>query len=179
VFDDTTTYAVKVFYRRNCHSPMFFPAKEGYLLFADDNENEPVLRDSSDPPAVRWLPQNKYKEKRGMVDLDDRAVNADKGVGFTRARPPKWTSWVPVRIQAMAKADNKLFCAGQPDVLDKKDPFGAFQGRKGSILLTVDAGTGKTLAEQKLDAAPVTDGLIASNGKLFISMMDGSIRCFK
>ncbi|MHC4542518.1 MAG: outer membrane protein assembly factor BamB family protein, partial [Planctomycetota bacterium] len=38
--DGEKTYAVRVFYRRNVHSPMFFPGKEGYLLFADLNTNE-------------------------------------------------------------------------------------------------------------------------------------------
>ena len=31
VVDDERTYAVRAFYRRNVHSPMFFPGKEGYL----------------------------------------------------------------------------------------------------------------------------------------------------
>ncbi len=43
VVDDQKTYAVRVFYRRNVHSPMFFPGKEGYLLFADANTNEPQI----------------------------------------------------------------------------------------------------------------------------------------
>ena len=43
VFDDLKTYAVRVFYRRNVHSPMFFPAHEGYLVFADANSNEPQI----------------------------------------------------------------------------------------------------------------------------------------
>ena len=40
---DEKTYAVRAFYRRNVHSPMFFPGKEGYLLFADRNSNEPQI----------------------------------------------------------------------------------------------------------------------------------------
>jgi hypothetical protein len=158
---------------------MFFPGEEGYLLFADDNDNEPVLRDTDDAPAVEWLPQNEYFASKGMTGLDAKALDFDKGVGFTRAKPAKWTSWVPVRVQAMAKTSDKLFCAGQPDVFDENDPFGALEGRKGGVLLTVSAKDGKTLAEQKLDVAPVSDGLIAADGKLFIAMKDGSVRCFE
>lgn len=40
VVDAENTYAVHPFYRRNVHSPMFFPGREGYLLFADRNHNE-------------------------------------------------------------------------------------------------------------------------------------------
>jgi len=42
-FDDQTTYTVKYFYRRHGLSPGFVPAEAGYLLFADDADNEPIL----------------------------------------------------------------------------------------------------------------------------------------
>ena len=41
--DDKKTYAVQAFPRRNLQSPLFTPDKNGYLLLADDNDNEPVL----------------------------------------------------------------------------------------------------------------------------------------
>ncbi|KKL64331.1 hypothetical protein LCGC14_2166110, partial [marine sediment metagenome] len=43
VVDEKTTYAIKQYTTRNLLSPMFFPQTKGYLLFADDNDNEPIL----------------------------------------------------------------------------------------------------------------------------------------
>ncbi len=179
VFDDATTYAVKVFTRRNRHSPMFFPGQEGYLLFADDNSNEPQLvgYDRKLKP-VEWLPQNEYQSSRGITKLNARAEDFDKGVGFTRTKPPKWATWIPVRIQAMVRAAGILFVAGPPDVLDPKDPLAAFEGRRGAELWAVSASDGKKLSELKLDSPPVLDGLIAANRRLYLSTKDGKVTCF-
>jgi len=42
----------------------------------------------------------------------------------------------------------------------------------------ISAGTGETLAECRLDALPVFDGLIAAGGRLYLSTMDGKMLCF-
>ena len=40
------------------------------------------------------------------------------------------------------------------------------------------ANTGQKQAEHKIAAVPVWDGLIAAEGKLFVSLMNGSVVCF-
>jgi len=182
VFDDEKTYAVRVFYRRNVHSLMFFPGKEGYMLFADLNTNEPQIvgeQGSSEP--VKWLPQSDYSRGRGdeMRKLGSKAFGLDKMVGYTRAELPVWTQWLPVRIRAMVKAGNALFVAGPPDALDPDDPLGAFEGRKGAVLWAVSAEDGKKLAEYKLEKTPVFDGMAAARGRLYIACQDGSILCMQ
>ncbi len=179
VVDDTKTYAVRVFYRRNVHSTMFFPGKEGYLLFADFNTNEPQL--VGEPgwrKPLAWLPQS-HIPREGNPGLDNvsRGFGADKGIGYTRAEPPVWMEWLPVRIRAMVKAGDTLFVAGPPDVLDPKDPYAAFEGRKGAKVLAISAENGKTLSEVDIASPPVFDGLIAANGRLFASLRDGSVIC--
>jgi outer membrane protein assembly factor BamB len=170
-----TTYAVKCYARRNRHSPMFFPGTDGYLLFADDNENEPVLMGKDGTPKpVKWLPK---PHKAIGWTLTTPAVNRDKGTGFTRSRPPKWAEWVPVRIRAMVLAGDTLFAAGPPDVLDKDDPLAAFQGKKGARLLIVRAADGTTVAERKLGQPPVFDGMIAARGRVFIANRAGEVLC--
>jgi len=54
VVDGERTYGVKVFYRRNVHSPMFFPGKEGYLFCLPTAA--PTSRRSSGrrAPASHW-----------------------------------------------------------------------------------------------------------------------------
>ncbi len=180
VVDDRATYAVRVFYRRNVHSTMFFPGREGYLLFADRNANEPqIVGEPGSRPPMKWLPQSDYSRGRGgqMMKLGSQAFGKDKLIGYSRAEAPLWTLWVPVRVRAMVKTRDVLFAAGPPDVYDPDDPFAAFEGRKGAVLLAVSAGQGKKLAERKLDAPPVFDGMIASAGRLFVSLTDGTVAC--
>jgi len=146
------TYAVQAYPTRNLQSPLFTPGGKGYLLFADDNDNEPVL-----PDYTRGVP---------------------KGIGFTRKNPPAWFKWVPVRIRGMVLAGKHLFVAGAPDVVDPDDPMAAFEGRKGAVLRAHSAADGKKLAEIKLDAPPVFDGLIAAGGRLYLVTVDGKVVCF-
>jgi hypothetical protein len=145
------TYAVQAYPSRNLQSPLFNPGEKGYLLFADENDNEPVLAD-----YTRGVP---------------------KGIGFTREKPPAWFEWVPVRVRGMVLAGRHLFVAGPPDVVDTDDPMAAFEGRKGTLLRAHSALDGKILAEYKLDVPPVFDGLIAANGQLYVSLENGTVLC--
>ena len=145
------TYAVQAYPSRNLQSPLFTPGAKGYLLFADENDNEPVI-----PDYTRGVP---------------------KGIGFTRRQPPVWHHWVPVRIRAMVLAGKTLFVAGPPDVLDPDDPMAAFEKAKGGLLWVVSASDGKKLAEYQLEFPPVFDGMIAANGQLYISTRDGRLLC--
>jgi len=149
---DQKTYAVQAYPARNLQSPLFTPGKDGYLLFADDNDNEPVI-----PDYTRGVP---------------------KGIGFTRQRPPVWFHWVPVRIRGMVLAADVLFVAGPPDVVDPDDPMAAFEGRNGAVLQARSAADGKTLAEHRLDAPAVFDGVIAAAGRLLMCSTDGNVICF-
>ncbi|MFW6107327.1 MAG: PQQ-binding-like beta-propeller repeat protein [bacterium] len=145
------TYAVQAYPSRNLQSPLFTPSEKGYLLFADRNDNEPVL--------------------------DPRTRGTTKGWGFTRAEPPVWHQWVPVRIRAMVLAGKHLFIAGPPDAVDPEDPMAAFEGRKGAVLRIHSATDGKTLRELALDAPPVFDGLIAAGGRLYLAGQTGRLTC--
>ncbi|MHC4506863.1 MAG: PQQ-binding-like beta-propeller repeat protein, partial [Planctomycetota bacterium] len=181
VFDDERTYALRVFYVRNVHSPMFYPGKQGYLLFADKNTTEPqIVGEQGAKAPVRWLPMSDYAYGRGkgMRKLESAAFGKDKGVGYTRNEPPVWKTWVPVRIRAMVLAGGTLFFAGPPDVFDPKAPMAAFEGGKGAALQAVSAADGKRLAEHKLESPPVFDGMIAAGGRLYVSTLDGKVRCF-
>jgi len=77
----------------------------------------------------------------------------------------------------MVAAGPTLFVAGPPDVAEDADPYAAFEGRKGALLWSVAAADGRKLAELKLDAEPVFDGLIAAGGRLFMTTRDGRLLC--
>jgi len=77
----------------------------------------------------------------------------------------------------MVKAGDTLFVAGAPDVFDPKDPYAAFEARKGAKVVAVSAKDGKKLYETPLEYPPVFDGMIAAGGRLFASLRDGSVVC--
>ncbi|MHC4371275.1 MAG: hypothetical protein ACYSW8_26985, partial [Planctomycetota bacterium] len=91
----------------------------------------------------------------------------------------KWSTYIPIRVRAMALAGDKLFVAGPPDVVPDNDPLAAFEGRMGADFCAVSASTGEKLSElEHLESPPVFDGLIAARGRLYISTADGRVRCF-
>jgi len=94
-------------------------------------------------------------------------------------KSPIWQTNVSVRPAGIVRAGNTIFIAGSPDVVDPKDPHGAWEGRKGGVLLAFSAADGRKLSEYKLPAPPVWDGLAAAGGRLYIGLMDGSVVCWK
>lgn len=126
------------------------------------------------------LPQSDYprgKKQSEVRALESEAFGLDKMIGYTRAEPPVWMTWLSVRIRAMVKAGDTLFVAGAPDVFDPEDPYAAFEGRKGAHLVAVSATNGERLSETRLESPPVFDGLIAARERLFASLENGSVVC--
>ncbi len=157
VFDDKTTYSVKVFERRgpgNHFRSGFFETGSGYMICADDNSNESVQ-------------STKIKGAEG--ERPDQI----------RSEPPKWTRRLPVRVRAMVLAGDTLLTAGPPDEIPAGDPLAALQGRKGAILTAISTKDGKTIAESKLAHPPVFDGMAAAGRSLFIVLKNRQIVCFK
>ncbi|UCD56238.1 MAG: PQQ-binding-like beta-propeller repeat protein [Candidatus Hydrogenedentota bacterium] len=174
VFDESTTYAVKYFYRRFQWSPLFIPAEHGYLLFADDNDNEPILEEKGQPArAINWLPKETLSDKHRR---GGRGV--EKGTGYVRQRPEKWQKMIPLRIRAMVLAGDCLFAAGIPDILDPKDPLAAFEGRKGALLEIFSTRDGSRLKSYPLPSMPAFDGMSAAGGRLYLATRDGKVCCF-
>jgi hypothetical protein len=174
VFDDSATYAVKCFYRRIQWSPVFFPAEQGYLLFADDIDNEPILDEKGKKStAIRWLPEGAYtdRHRRG-----GRGV--EKGTGYVRQHPAKWQKMIRLRVRAMVLAADRLLVAGPPDVIEEGDPYAAFDGRKGASLQIFSASDGALLKEYPLASPPVFDGMAAANGRLYLCDKADRVLCF-
>ena len=97
----------------------------------------------------------------------------------------------------MVLAGRNLFLAGPPDVADEEKTFGfvygaddeihrqmrsqeeAWQGKRGALVWVVSADTGEKLAEHKLPAIPVWDGMIAASGRLYAALQDGTVLCLR
>ncbi len=97
------------------------------------------------------------------------------------ATPPKqyrWTQELPLLVRAMVLADETLFLAGPPDGGKLAQLPAALEGRSSGLLQAVSTSDGEKLADYRLDAPPVFDGLVAADGKLYLATMDGSVICF-
>jgi outer membrane protein assembly factor BamB len=90
---------------------------------------------------------------------------------------PLWQQRLGIRVTAIVRAADTIFVAGSPDVVDPKDPYGAWEGRKGGALAAFTARDGEKVAEYKLPSPPVWDGMAAADGRLYISTSDGGIIC--
>jgi hypothetical protein len=89
-----------------------------------------------------------------------------------------WAQRIPVRVRTMVSTNDLLFTAGPPDIVDTEDPLGAFEGRKGGLLNIFDKLTGRRLTQYKLDSPPVFNGAAVANGKLYISLEDGTLASY-
>ena len=49
----------------------------------------------------------------------------------------------------------------------------------GAVLQAINADTGEPLTSFKLTSPPVFDGLIATDGRLYLVTMDGKIVCYE
>lgn len=106
-----------------------------------------------------------------------------------------WNRDIPLMVQAIAIADNTLFVAGPPDVLDEETAFerlragdpriqealanqsASLSGKRGAKLLAVSLEDGKTLGELTIHNLPVWDGMAIANGRLFMSTTAGEVVC--
>jgi outer membrane protein assembly factor BamB len=150
VFDETSAYGIRAYKQPGNVNAHFTPGAEGYVLFANDHKQ---------PKLDKPLP--KPKRRRGATSVD------------------RWTVRIPLRSQAMVLAQDVVFVAGTPDVVDPDDPWAAYDGRKGGLLWAVSTKDGARLAEYQLDSPPVYDGLAAVAGHLLMSARDGQVRCYR
>ncbi|MBT3193267.1 MAG: hypothetical protein HN341_11995, partial [Verrucomicrobia bacterium] len=90
-----------------------------------------------------------------------------------------WTAQIPIAGHAVLKASDKLVVAGVPmrEGYTRDDMAASYAGTKGGLLWTLSAESGKATGEIELPAPPVWDGLAAVEGRIFVSLKDGSILC--
>ncbi|NOR66524.1 MAG: PQQ-binding-like beta-propeller repeat protein [Woeseiaceae bacterium] len=102
---------------------------------------------------------------------------------------------LPFFARALVLAGETLLVAGPPDMIDETVAWGSFEkervratlkqqeaaleGKHGGLLWAVSAQNGKKLGEYKLESPPVFDGMAVVDGQLFMSTLDGCIRCWK
>ena len=162
VFDDKRVYG---FGRKPQYYRWTTPME--YMLFASPKQ----------PPVVKIA-----KDKRkGLGSMPPTAFHTD------------WRQDLPILVRAMVLADDTLFLAGPEDLFDEHKTLNsldadgtqkllarqaaALQGRRGAVLRAVSIADGSKLSEQKLDDVPTFDGMIAANGRLYYTTVNGRVVC--
>jgi outer membrane protein assembly factor BamB len=102
-----------------------------------------------------------------------------KGNGASKKLAKRWSIHVPVKVTSMVVAGDTIFAAGTPDVIDPKEPWAAYEGRRGGVLMAISAKDGTVMSSRKLDAAPVMDGLTLQRGRLIVTTIDGKVQCLR
>jgi hypothetical protein len=130
-----------------------------------------------------FLATGDWKLRQGMPKADQSALDY------------KWQVDKPdIQVRAIVVADETLFIAGPPDVVDEEEAFFAMddesvlaklaeqsellRGKDGGRLWAISTQNGKRLVEYKLNSLPVWDGMIAANSKLYLTTMTGDVMCF-
>jgi len=152
VFDEKTVYGIAAYEKfvTKSYSHDIFTPGQGYRLFAADIG-------TASPGASN---------------------QSGKRAGDKTTSSLKWQERVSVRGHAMVLTGEHVYLAGAPDVVDEKDPWAAFEGRKGGALEVFSKDNGQRLSESRLDSIPVHDGMAAANGKLYISLQEGNLVCY-
>ncbi len=122
-----------------------------------------------------------------------------KGAGRYKHVQHDWTRDVPLHAYGLVLAGDVLFLAGPPKIdtsrtrellstlatddynflPDLKNATETFMGAKGGLLCAVNKRDGTEQMQMKLPSIPVFDGLIAANGRLYMSMKNGVVVCMK
>ncbi len=90
----------------------------------------------------------------------------------------RWSQRLPVRIRAMVLAGQSLVFAGPPDRVPADDPLAAFEGRCGAELVAFSTADGEHSWTIPLEVPPVFDGLIAAQGRLYLTTTDHRLTCY-
>jgi outer membrane protein assembly factor BamB len=151
VFDAKSIYGVRARDSASDNGGFFAPAARGYELLAADL---PPFAAGEDRQAKRALGKKKPPLRK------------------------RWSIRAPWRVTSMVLAGETLFAAGTPDTIDPDDPWAAYEGRRGGVLLAIASDDGRVLAQYKLESPAVLDGLAAAHGRLYVSSADGKVLCF-
>jgi len=148
----------KQFYEVRGYTPgrisPFDPRPNGYMLFA-----------------------GVYSQANKTISQKRAGKKTPRKVAIRSVAEELWTSHIPLAGKALVLAGDTLFVAGTPVAFPADDLAKAYEGKMGGVLWAASASTGEKVAECKLDAAPVWDGMAVANGHLFISLQDGRVMC--
>lgn len=144
------------------------------------------------PEAIDRVKQ--WSQKSGRDAVFNRHFTMQAPLTDRLAPQLQWSvAEPPLHARAMVATRDTLWVAGPPDVLDENEAYerpqdaeikaaiarqdAAYEGDHGASLLGLSKDGGQTVAQLKLPAIPVWDGMVATQGHLFVAARDGSVLC--
>ena len=110
-----------------------------------------------------------FRADKRVKPIEKKLSNNNKAL-VKHLRPAKvmyrWSRDVPIVARAMVLAGETLFAAGA-------------DGENGAAVMAFAVKDGADLGRCKINSEPVFDGLIAANGRLYLSARDGHVICLK
>jgi len=177
VFDADHAFGAQSYYSWQKYSPWKWPADHTGHHHQKYSRYQPSMF----PFGVRLYCQANEPVTAGVTTPDMSNI----GPNFHRWGKPtlssnashEWSQKMPAQIRAMVLTNKILFAAGW------KDSIAIFRELKAEetgkpALWAIDRTTGETLAEYPLPAAPVFDGMIAANARLYITLQNGEVACY-
>ena len=161
--------------------PVFYAS-----LDQDDARDESGFRNHG---TVSGAKPDEGQSGRGM-----RFTGRATGTGLSLV-DRKWTRDTPFYVRAMLLADDRLFIAGPPDLIDEERMFDrimqgdatvsselaaqekALAGHQGGLMRAVSTRNGDVLGEYRLPAPPVWNGMAAVPNRIYISTTQGMVIC--
>jgi outer membrane protein assembly factor BamB len=166
-------------------------APAGRILVADQNH---VYGFGRRPEYFRWTTPLEYqlfssKKLPALVVTKDSRGRENQRIEY------EWNEPIPLLVRAMLISGETLFLAGPPDLVDEEEAAGrisdpkvqerliaqneALEGSQGGVLWVVSAADGTKIAEYKIAAPPVFDGMALANHQLYVSTIDGHVICLQ
>jgi hypothetical protein len=117
--------------------------------------------------------------KAAQPPSEDFLRNRGKGKGqiVAVADEKTWSHVTSMHVRGMVLAGDTLFVAGPQG--DWMGSAAIYDGKEGVVLAGVSTKDGRTVAEHRLPASPVYDGMSAAGGRLYISLTDGRVLCLQ
>jgi len=185
VFDDARVYGFDRKPEYLCNASV-----QEYYLYGADRE---VAAESIQRVQMASRRIDAASPSRG-ASSSDWAIRKKFSLAAQSAASFHWAEGnLPIQARAMVLAGKTLFVAGPPDVLDEemalRNPdapairakldaqVAALRGRRGGQILAIAADDGKLLAARELGAMPTFDGMAASQGRLYLTTVDGKVLC--
>ncbi|MBT4819843.1 MAG: PQQ-binding-like beta-propeller repeat protein [Lentisphaerae bacterium] len=142
----------------------------GVMMVYTDESLWVVRRGGGSKYTLSRMPNVPFSPgEKPLPDFRDMA----KGTGL----PVTWQQSLNARPRAMIMSGGNLFFGTAPIAVPEDDPNAAYEGRMGGMIWVAAAKDGAKIAEYKLPAPVVWDGLSAAHGRVYAALTDGSLVC--